>query len=632
MSTSPIAIVRPRVRVVGSHDADPTLLVELVAARLASGARGSIRLTGPRGSGRTTALAVLREEFAGADELVLLDLASQKRVEEARRVHFVLWTPPPGDVERARDDETWMLEPWGKDELIEYLLATHPAQCASVLARVERTPGWLDLEGNALLWSRVLDRMAREPNVSDGLAALEELLAELERTAPCFSDYRRVAAQPSARVRECGPFFSHLGEGVERPRELTAWFARRCVRLVAGAWEIARAIEDGRGRALLCTGLDADDHAAVERALERDERTLELLIELATTAGEPSAATGLGLLHALDASRARAVLGSRRGRERSAWPGTRLPGAVAPRRVRRIDLDGALLARSTWTDTRVSDASFVSADLRLAQLEGARWLRVDGTRAALYGARASRWSCFAVSFHGASLHSADLSDGRFHLCWFELADLRKVRCARARFERCDFEGALLAEADLGHARFHRARLDRADLRAARLDGASLRECWLERANLENVSAAELELSGSTLAGALLTASHLPRVVLTGANLRRAGLAGVDWEDADLRGADLRHAVFHLGSTRSGLLVGAPPSWGTRTGYYTADEKDHERLPPEVIRKANLQRADLRGAHVLECDFYLVDLRGAAFTHEQGQHFRKCGAILDHRPV
>ncbi|MBI5363652.1 MAG: pentapeptide repeat-containing protein [Planctomycetes bacterium] len=87
----------------------------------------------------------------------------------------------------------------------------------------------------------------------------------------------------------------------------------------------------------------------------------------------------------------------------------------------------------------------------------------------------------------------------------------------------------------------------------------------------------------------------------------------------------------LGSTRSGLLVGAPPSWGTRTGFYSADFQDHDRLPPETIRKANLQRADLRGAHVLECDFYLVDLRGAAFTHEQGQHFRKCGAILDRRP-
>ena len=32
--------------------------------------------------------------------------------------------------------------------------------------------------------------------------------------------------------------------------------------------------------------------------------------------------------------------------------------------------------------------------------------------------------------------------------------------------------------------------------------------------------------------------------------------------------------------------------------------------PEEIRKADLRRADLRGARILETDFYLVDLRGA----------------------
>lgn len=41
--------------------------------------------------------------------------------------------------------------------------------------------------------------------------------------------------------------------------------------------------------------------------------------------------------------------------------------------------------------------------------------------------------------------------------------------------------------------------------------------------------------------------------------------------------------------------------------------------PEEIRKADLRRADLRGARILETDFYLVDLRGALYTTEQAEH-------------
>lgn len=39
---------------------------------------------------------------------------------------------------------------------------------------------------------------------------------------------------------------------------------------------------------------------------------------------------------------------------------------------------------------------------------------------------------------------------------------------------------------------------------------------------------------------------------------------------------------------------------------------------------------LRGALVEHTDFYLVDLRGAKYTEEQGRHFANCGAILHSR--
>ena len=107
----------------------------------------------------------------------------------------------------------------------------------------------------------------------------------------------------------------------------------------------------------------------------------------------------------------------------------------------------------------------------------------------------------------------------------------------------------------------------------------------------------------------------------------AGLAHVEWEGANLTHADLTHASFHLGSSRSGLVLSAPASWGTRTGFYTDDLRDQNFKAPEEIRKANLRNADLRGARIEDADFYLVDLRGARYSSEQERHLRSCGAIL-----
>ena len=87
-------------------------------------------------------------------------------------------------------------------------------------------------------------------------------------------------------------------------------------------------------------------------------------------------------------------------------------------------------------------------------------------------------------------------------------------------------------------------------------------------------------------------------------------------------------MFHMGSSRSGLLFDVPPGEGSRTGYYTDDYHDLGYVDPAQIRKANLCGADLRGATVKGADFYLVDLRGAKYDLDQELHFRRCGAILE----
>ena len=102
---------------------------------------------------------------------------------------------------------------------------------------------------------------------------------------------------------------------------------------------------------------------------------------------------------------------------------------------------------------------------------------------------------------------------------------------------------------------------------------------------------------------------------------------MNWEGALLNNADLTGATFHMGSTRSGMLITPIASEGTRTGFYTDDSEEQHFKAPEEIRKANLCGADLRGARVNNVDFYLVDLRGARYDTNQAEHFRRCRAIL-----
>ena len=106
-----------------------------------------------------------------------------------------------------------------------------------------------------------------------------------------------------------------------------------------------------------------------------------------------------------------------------------------------------------------------------------------------------------------------------------------------------------------------------------------------------------------------------------------GLANVDWQGADLRHADLRGATFHLGNARSGLVGSDLASEGSRTGFYTDESLEEHFQAPELVRKANLQDCDLRGAKLDGVDLYLVDLRGAKLDAEQLAWARRCRALL-----
>ncbi|MCC6739256.1 MAG: pentapeptide repeat-containing protein [Planctomycetia bacterium] len=46
-----------------------------------------------------------------------------------------------------------------------------------------------------------------------------------------------------------------------------------------------------------------------------------------------------------------------------------------------------------------------------------------------------------------------------------------------------------------------------------------------------------------------------------------------------------------------------------------------------MQRADLRRVNLLGANVRGADWYLVDLRGATYSRDQEEHFRRCRAIL-----
>ena len=186
-------------------------------------------------------------------------------------------------------------------------------------------------------------------------------------------------------------------------------------------------------------------------------------------------------------------------------------------------------------------------------------------------------------------------------------------------------GALLWGVKVEGASFRHACLEKTSwlnvkMREAAFDGAVFPQARIRHCDLEGMELRGMDFFSVNFTGSYLTASDFSGSDLGGVNLRHTGLAEVKWENVDLRGADFTKASFHLGSSRSGLVGSVIASEGTRTGFYTDDYCDQEFKAPEEIRKANLCGCDLREAFVTGADFYLVDLRGARYSAEQGAHF------------
>jgi uncharacterized protein YjbI with pentapeptide repeats len=638
----PLAIVRPRV--VSPETGETILLEDAVADALSDPGCGIIQILGGPGSGKSFALEYLRASLAPDRGLTFAD--TKPEVDAVATVTYeasaglesapppeapasssaidlpdAATRPPTADPDRPVVHR-FRLARWGDDEFIEYLLAAHRGSCASVMGRLRASGDRPLLAGIPELCRPVLDQLARDESITSALEALRRALRTRLKHGPARWQLARYALaclqDPPPLSRELNALRDEVGRAGCDPAALRLARHEAVRVLLAGELVLAR-VKAGRATAL---AQRLPPHVVKEVARRCDERAVERLEQVVHSTSRDSHPTAASLLVARDPT--------------WRWKGPKPPN------LRNASLDGVQWSGIHLVQGELTGASLAGADLAGALLDKLYANSADFSGACLNGASLTECTALAARFRGASLRRARAGSAHFGGADFEeavcdgallqsaslfganltSASLRDVSLCRATLL-----GATLTDADLAGADLTGAVLAGLDLRETVLMGAILRQADLTGSDLEYLALPNANFEQAALNRALLTGTAMPSANFRGASLRESGLAEVEWEAADLRDADLRGATFHLGSSRSGLVFSPFVSEGTRTGFYTDESDQHLYRPPEEIRKANLRRADLRGARVDETDFYLVDLRDALHTPGQRAHFMACGAIL-----
>jgi uncharacterized protein YjbI with pentapeptide repeats/energy-coupling factor transporter ATP-binding protein EcfA2 len=578
---------------------------------------GIIHLTGPAGSGKTTALRHLAAVLP-PNAAMFLDEGPPGKVSDSAGplVIYASRNAWPGKCLAS-----YVMAPWAEDECIEYLLAVHRPRCGSVVQRL-RAAGRRLLPPLPDVGRVVLDEMAADESVGTVGQALQRFIArqvagpnvEQALRLGCLRLLLPVGSHPHLPEKEqpvCGPALWRL-------------LRHEAIQLLLAAEQIVADLrERSPCRYLKCALPRPLVQETAARAVQVPE-AVEHLRHLFAEGPVFMQAMTASILHATD----------------TGW----VPSGE------RLNLEGAYLADAAWPYVPLPEANLKRADLSGAYLHEAVLDRaaadgIDLAQGRLAGA--SLRGFFAV---GANLAGADLSLARaekavFHEANLKGANLEGAVLRGASFAGACLEGACLAEADLSGAVLKAVDLTGADFTAANLEEATLAKLCLRKgtftgarfaraslveSDLEYLQLPAADFNLANLTGACLTASWMPEANFENACLRGAGLADINWAGACLRGADLTGASFHAGSSRSGLVFSPIACEGSRTGFYTDDSDEQYFKCPEEVRKANLCGADLRGAVLTHVDFYLVDLRGALFDPGQEQHFRRCRAILEAR--
>lgn len=537
------------------------------------------------------------------------------------------------------------LTPWDDDDVLDYLLKQHPAECGAVFKRIQESRRiWRPT--TTLCWKEVLGNLAGNAAMIGPESVVEHHVRFLLRDVDHFLlAYQWAESIFSADIENSSKLYSKvseipgLGNSIYLLRDII--FVRMI--LLLGWGHLLRA-----KRLPSILKLDTNFELLSELALRMKEepQTVEFLKNPGSHPLEYQSVVA-SLLRRVD-------LGWRPtgplwrnfcGADLAgvSWEWIDFKGAKS----RLIEFGAANLARADFRNAKLAHVFLRNAKLQRADFRGARITECTASGANATGANFSdayfdlfegpnadfssatlvRANFNVVNLSSAVFRGSRLNEAIFYKAAMNGGDLREADIRGARIEQSSLAEANLRGADFCDADFELVRFDNCDFRHVDLIGACFKTCWMQSCNLEGVRMPRAFFQGSDLSNAWLTDSVMPEANFRDAKLFGAGLGAVQWENADLRGADLRCATFHFGSTRSGLVGSPYPSHGTRTGFYTDDFYDYPGKSVEEIRSANLRGADLRGAELGVVDFYLVDLRDAKFDLKHLPHFRRCRAIL-----
>jgi uncharacterized protein YjbI with pentapeptide repeats len=617
------ALVRPRVL---SSEGGSFCLEDEIYPFAKSGDRGAIRIDGPTGWGKSTALRHLLATLPPELGVRVLDGPDQATLAEHAGSALVVYASDA--TAYSKHLATFLLAPWGEDELIEYLLAASSKRCGSVMARLKAADDRFLAEGNPELWVVVLNRMIDDDSIASVRQALRcecNLAARLrdEKLRERVGDYCLwkldvpVTSPPEA-AEQAGWRSGHP--------HLHRLIRHRAVQLLIAADRLAADLANADVPCSFLGRLLRRDLVVETGLLIRDRPEITDRLASMVAAVTPwTHAMGASLLHAAKIgwrpAPGRAPRLSYAYLEGVDWPGIVLSMAE----MIRVEMDDACLWKANLDWARLDNARLRRAKLNAASLEGVSAIEADLRHADLSNSRAD-----GAQLHKSNLVNARLESASLRKTWLTHANLTSARLARADLSGANLEGATIDGADFSGANLESANLSALTLSKANFNGASFAAAKLCACNLEGMELPGANFAGAKLNDALLTSSIMPRAYFRKADLRDSGLAEVSWQGACLAEADLRGVSFHMGSSRSGLVNSPIASEGSRTGFYTDDFDEQDFKSPEEIRKADLRGVDLRGANITGVDFYLVDLRGATLDPDQALHVRRCGAILQDR--
>lgn len=615
-----LATVRPRV--CATEGDSSRLLEEIVEEFADESPTGILWLLGQEGSGKSTALAHLAAVFEGDSGYAFLDDADHLDSDAACADFVSLSQEALVIAARSTSISTGhkvlRLEPWGVDELVEYLLVAHRSQCGEVMQRLgdEARRSW-----TPEIVRVVLDRLVANPNLRNASSAIRTYLEQELPDTWQLTAARQfcLAHQKGGKALQTLPSNTH-----SLPPHVKKLLRHELVQLPLAAEQITMALTSRRSPRVLEGQLSLGLVEAVGQTCRSNDEVPQCLEKILKTRRDSKC-------HAMAASILLAA--------NPEWQP--ICKTIAD------DFAGAYFSRANWPEISFANAhleltEFYEANLAGACFANAILVEADFAKANLNSASLKHALAVGADFEGASLQKADLKHIKLESASLVSADLSYARMFEANLCQADLTNACFRGANLTAVKLVSAKLSQTnfvgcdlslldaryvDFRSARLQGACLEQALLTGANFEDVRWRQAQLKGTTLHAAHLTGSNFPAADLRNAELSAACLGEIDWENADLRGANLSGATFHMGSSRSGLVDSPIASEGSRTGFYTDELDELYFKSPEQVRKANLRGADLRGADITNVDFYLVDLRDAKLDPQQRKQVRQSGAIL-----